>query len=274
MIVPNCRQHIQERDLAFALGLLQGPTPDTGGVAAEDVDLDELLDSREVFNALVRSRDLLSVSPYFFYYVLVRQVFMRRGISDRSVADYVGALLSYFMRGEKLRGETQAGTRGFVYLVDLVDCARRAPDDQAAFVMEARIGDVALFLTGVFPDAIYHRQTYGRRLPGLEYYEAVGRSGYRSASRHPPSRHRDLGEVLEFMAAEFAAVRKALNDLSDTHFCMTRSRVESLDRIMRQALYGTRGQAAGEGRPGEEEEGGEEDGGEPGQYADGESSDA
>lgn len=249
MIVPNCRQRITARDLAFALEVLgragaagRADPPAVGGA----FDLDDLLDERDLFEALVESRSLLlSVTPYFFYYVLVRQVFLENGIRDRSPADYVAALLSHFMAGDRLRGEPDSAPRSFVYLVDLLESVRRARDPQTAFALEARIGDVALFLTGVFPDAIYHRQTYGRRLPGLDYYEAIGRSGYRSAAQHPPPRHGELADLLEFMASEFRFLRRALNDLSDTYFCMAR-RGESVDRLLRQALYGS----AGDGRAG------------------------
>ncbi len=255
MIVPNSRQRITQQDLSFALEVVaqnaRGPA-EGGALQKQEVDFDELLDSRALFDALVRSRELLSVSPYFFYYVLVRQVLLDKGVSDRSIADYVSALLAHFMEGSRLRSDAEPAPRSFVYLVDLIEAVRRARSQQAAFAMEARIGDVALFLSGVFPDAIYHRQTYGRRLPGIEYYEAVGRSGYSSAAQHPPMRHAELGEVLGFMASEFKLLRRALNDLSDGYFCMTRGKGESVDRVLRQALYGTgetRDAAPGDGEP-------------------------
>ena len=243
MIVPNCRQRITSQDLAFALEAVAGSAPggDAGTLLSEDIDLDELLESPALFGALVKSHRLLSVSPYFFYYVVVRQVFQERGISERSVADYVSALLAHFLEGKRLREHAASAPRSFVYLIDLIESARGARDQQAAFALEARIGDVALFLTGIFPDAIYHRQTYGRRLPGLEYYEAMGRSGYRSAAQHPPPRHAELAGVLGFIASEFRYVRQALNELSDAYFCMSRRHGESLDRLLRQALYGTAG---------------------------------
>jgi hypothetical protein len=256
MIVPNSRQRITQHDLTFALEAVAQnarPPAEGGALQKRDLDIDELLDSRTLFDTLIQSRALLSVSPYFFYYVLVRQVFLDKGISERSVADYVSALLAHFMQGSRLRSDAESAPRSFVYLVDLIEAVRRARSHQAAFAMEARIGDVALFLTGVFPDAIYHRQTYGRRLPGIDYYEAVGRSGYRSAAQHPPARLAELGEVLAYMASEFRLVRRALNDLSDGYFCMTRGKGESVDRLLRQALYGT--SEARDAGQGEAEEG-------------------
>ncbi len=240
MIVPNCRQRITGPDLGFALGAVRGtgPVDEPLAIGASDLDVDELLDRRELLEALVESRGLLAVSPWLFYYVLVRQALLAKDIAEREVADYVGALLAHFLEGERLRSQDDPAPRSFVYLVDLIESARLARDARAAFAMEARIGDVALFLTGVFPDAIYHRQTYGRRLPGLEYYEAVGRSGYHSAAQHPPPRHAELAQVLAIMASRFSLLRKALNDLSDTYFCLTRGG-ESVDRLLRQALYGT-----------------------------------
>ncbi|MFN2432414.1 MAG: hypothetical protein ABR599_06285 [Gemmatimonadota bacterium] len=250
MIVPNCRQRITGQDLAFVLQVLhksEVAPADATALLPHEGDVDDLLDSRELFDALIQTRRLLSISPYFFYYVLVRQVFLERGISERAVADYVGALLCHFLEGRRLVEDAESAPRSFVYLVDLVQSLRAARDARAAFAMEARIGDVALFLTGVFPDAIYHRQTYGRRLPGIDYYEAVGRSGYRAAAQHAPARHADLGDVLDYMASYFGGVRRALNDLSDAHFCIGSRHEESVDRLLRQALYGS------EAEPGEDQ---------------------
>lgn len=249
MIVPNCRQHITSADLEFALESVAGARPrdPIGALLPPDVDIDELLDSRELFEALLRSRRVLAVSPWFFYYVLVRQVFVDRGLPDRLLADYVGALLAHFLEGRRLRENAETAPRSFVYLVDMVEAARGAGNPQAAFALEARIGDVALFLTGMFPDAIHHRHTYGRRLPGLDYYEAVGRSGYRAAARHAPARHADLGELLDAIASRFAEVRRALNELSDSHFCMRRGRVDSVERLLRQALWSGAGETRDEG---------------------------
>src|SRR4029453_4830228 len=121
----------------------------------------------------------------------------------------------HFMEGGRLRSAADPAPRSFVYLVDLIEAVRRAPSRQAAGGVEGGVGGGrrALFLPGVFPDAIYPRQTYGRRLPGIEYYEALGRSGYSSAARHPPTRHAELGEVLAFMAREFKLLRAPLDDL-------------------------------------------------------------
>jgi hypothetical protein len=249
VIVPNCRQHITSADLSFALEAVSPGMLRSGDITAPAADVDELLDSRELLDALVRSRRLLSVSPYFFYYVLVRQVFRGRGIGEREVADYVAALLAHFLEGRRLREGAPAAPRAFVYLVDLVEAARQAPDGRAAFAMEARIGDVALFLTGVFPDAIHHRHTYGRRTTGLDYYESVGRSGYRSASHHPPAAHADLGPVLDYLATEFRGLRRALNELSDTYFW--NGGPEPVERLIRQALHNGEDDAAA-GRRGDE----------------------
>jgi hypothetical protein len=249
MIVPNCRQRITGRDLSYALAVLAqdaAPADEApGALLAEDVDIDRLLESRELFEALIGSPALLSVSPWLFYYVLVRHVFRERGIDDRTIADYVGALLAHFQEGKRLRNDGDAAPRSFVYLVDMIESVGRARSRGAAFALEARIGDVALFLTGIFPDAIVHRQTYGRRAPGLEYYESMGRLGYHSASRHTPAQHAELSDVLSFMASEFRVVRKALNVLSDTYLCL--SRRESIDRLLRQALdaSGTEGEDPG-----------------------------
>ncbi|HUP01890.1 MAG TPA: hypothetical protein VM737_10275 [Gemmatimonadota bacterium] len=176
------------------------------------------------------------MSPYFFYYVVVRRVFVDHGIDRRVAADYVGALLSYHVQQPEPASSPAGPT---VYLVDLVQAMDSARSPEEEFALQAGVGDLALYLAGLFPDWIYHRHTCGRRLVGLGYYEDMGRRFYAAAARTEPARRHDLGDVLEFMAAEFPAIRQALNDLVDEHLHLA-PRPATVDALCRQALYRVR----------------------------------
>jgi hypothetical protein len=175
------------------------------------------------------------VSPYFFYYVVVRRAFLEHGIDHRHASDYVGALLSYHVQARP--SEPRAG--GGVYLVDLVTAMSEARSADDAFFLQTQVGNIALYLAGVFPDWIYHRETFGRRPVGLSYYERMGSAHWRAASRTSAAEKYDLGDVLEFMAARFPELRQALNDLVDDYLELA-PRPPDVSALCRQALYRVR----------------------------------
>jgi hypothetical protein len=204
-------------------------------LASDPEALDRLLDDPALFARLLRAPQLLHVSPYFFYYVLVRRAFLDHGIDHRHASDYVGALLSYHVQARS----TEPREGGGVYLVDLVAAMNeaRSPDD--AFFLQTQIGNIALYLAGLFPDWIHHRETVGRRPIGLSYYERMGSAHWRAAARTSSAEKYDLGDVLEFMAGRFPALRQALNDLVDEHLELA-PKPPGVGALCRQALYRVR----------------------------------
>jgi hypothetical protein len=235
MIAASCRARITDRDLAFLTGALSARSGDEGSLrslAADPDALDRLLDSPLLFARLLEAPSLLDVSPYFFYYVVVRRAFLDHGIDDRRVADYVGGLLSHHVSG-RVDGD---GEPAGVYLVDLVRAIAEARTAEHAFSLQTEVGDRALYLAGLFPDWIYHRHRYGRRPVDLAYYEDMGRRYYAAAARHEAAARYELADVLAFLAEAFAALRQALNDLVDDHLHLA-PRPDTVDRLCRQAHY-------------------------------------
>lgn len=234
MIAGSCRARMTGQDLAFLTGALSARDGDGAALrslAADPESLDRLLDSRILFARLLEAPRLLDVSPYFFYYVVVRRTFLDHGIDDRRVADYVGALLSAHVSGAADGGRGQA-----LYLVDLVRAIAEARTAEHAFSLQTEVGDRALYLAGLFPDWIYHRHRYGRRPVDLDYYEDMGRRYYAAAARHEVAARYELADVLAFLAEAFAALRQALNDLVDDHLHLA-PRPDTVDRLWRQARY-------------------------------------
>lgn len=234
MIAGSCRARMTGQDLAFLTGALSARDGDGAALrslAADPESLDRLLDSRLLFARLLEAPRLLDVSPYFFYYVVVRRTFLDHGIDDRRVADYVGALLSAHVSGAVDGGRGQG-----LYLVDLVRAIAEARTAEHAFSLQTEVGDRALYLAGLFPDWIYHRHRYGRRLVDLDYYEDMGRRYYAAAARHEVAARYELADVLAFLAEAFAALRQALNDLVDDHLHLA-PRPDTVDRLWRQARY-------------------------------------
>lgn len=203
---------------------------------ASDPDaLDRLLDDPALFLRLLRAPRFLHVSPWFFYYVVVRRAFLDHGIDHRRASDYVGALLSYHVQMRS----TEPRSGGGVYLVDVVAAMAEARTADDAFLLQTQVGDIALYLAGLFPDWIYYRETYGRRPIGLAYYEKMGSAYWRAAARTAAAERYDLGDVLEFMAQRFPALRQALNDLVDEHLDLA-PRPPDVSALCRRALYRVR----------------------------------
>jgi hypothetical protein len=95
-----------------------------------------------------------------------------------------------------------------------------------------RIGDIALFLTGLFPDAVMGGRTYpfgasvlpaaaGRRV-GLDDYEREGRRYYRLAADRLLSSEPALAHILMRLAEEFTAARKPLTVLAERYVAWVR----------------------------------------------------
>jgi len=238
LIPVSCRARITSGDLQFltsALGGTAGERSALGELCRDPAALDRLLDDPVLFSRLLEAPRLLRVSPWFFYYVLVRRAFLDHGIDDARVADYVGALLSFHL--QRRASTPRAG--GGVYLVDLVMAMAEARSAEDAFVLQTEIGDVALYLAGVFPDWIHHRERYGRRPVSLAWYEEMGSRYYGAAADSAPAARHDLGHVLSTLAGRFPILRQALNDLVDEHLHLA-PRPATVDAICRRALFRVR----------------------------------
>lgn len=238
MILADCRARITAEDLAFVVETLARSEADRAPLrelVSDPEALDRLLDDPTLFTRLLGAPRLLHVSPWFFYYVVVRRAFLDHGIDNRRASDYVGALLSYHVQARP----SEPRTGGGVYLVDVVMAMAEARTDDDAFFLQAQVGNVALYLAGIFPDWIYHRETYGRRPVGLSYYESLGRAHWHAASRTASAEKYDVGDVLEFMAGRFPLLRQALNDLVDEHLDLA-PRPPDVSALCRRAIYRVR----------------------------------
>lgn len=183
---------------------------------------DALLDAPGLFEALCAVRSLAMPSAPLFAYVAVRHALLTAGIDDRSLADYLAALLLEF------------GTRDrapYNYILEIVsdleeEASRGGP---RAFELQAHLGNYSLWLAGLFPDFIAAVQRR-RAGPDLAYYDAWGRRGYGLAAGHRLAAHYGVDGIYRQAAERFPAVRQALNRLSDR---MLFPAVQTDDRLLR-----------------------------------------
>jgi hypothetical protein len=221
MIQPNCRVQFAAEDIDFILSVLGqriGTAECLVKLLADEESRDLVLDDEELFRALLERRGCLRVSTHFYFYVLVRHVFLRSEIKDRTVADYVAEILAEFARAERARCVVPGHPNSLDYFFEML-AALQTADDRMQFQIRAHIGNYSLFLSGVFPERIRFRAER-KGFPDLKYYESLGRSQYRAAGDHRLAQRYELTEIFHTLSERFETTRLALNDLSERVFSL------------------------------------------------------
>ena len=89
VIQPNCRTQFAAEDIDFivsVLGAKLGTAECLVRLLADEETRDLILDDEALLHSLLERRGCLRVSSHFYFYVLVRNVLKRSGLSDRAVA--------------------------------------------------------------------------------------------------------------------------------------------------------------------------------------------
>ena len=232
VIQPNCRVQFAAEDIEFivsVLGTRLGDAECLIQLLADEDSRDHILDDEALLHALLERGGCLRVSTHFYFYVLVRNVFRRADIRDRSVADYVAEVLSEFARAEQSRCIVPGQPNVLDYFFEML-AALQTADDRTSFQIRVHIGNHSLFLSGVFHERIRFRAEK-KGFPDLKYYEALGRSQYRAASDHRLAQRYELTDILCTLSERFDVTRRALNEISDRLFSLGDSG-ESVERLL------------------------------------------
>ncbi len=249
----NDAQRFTDEDLRFVAETVGAGRYDIEEAPARLRERHDLLtvmleDDRLVDRLLGDEQALLRVSPRLVFSVLLRRVVrdlhqrpytvertadetvavfdatqVRRFIAEPEIWNYLVAMLMSFIRNESVtvlvRRREHYVRRRFntSNLEDMIDLSGLAGEDAAPWIFR-RIGDIALFQSGIFPlsprwSAV--RGAHARALPPtLATYEAHGRRFYRLAASRAGD---DQGRVLGALAEEFPTARKSLELLSDRY---------------------------------------------------------
>lgn len=232
MIVGNVRASLTRDDAQLALRLIaRGSASELEALEERlrEGGLDALLDDPRLLGAIVESPLGVRTSLSLFCYVVVRHAFSRVGETDRPLADYVSSILLHFGQRERAHRVADNDDESYDTLSDLLDDVD-GPDSRRNFLVRQHLGNYALWLSGLFPDRIEHVR-WRRGGPELDYYEALGRRGFQLASEHRLAQEYGLSPLLQRAAERFAALRLALNSVSDT---LLFPNVHSPERLMRQ----------------------------------------
>jgi hypothetical protein len=221
--------------------------------------LDRMLEDDNLFQRLTADEEaLLKVSPWLLFNVLLRRAVRdlaqerftierfgaterlpvfdsKRVVSlllDEAVRDYLAALLASFVRTESLTVYYRSGRRfrrrtfSDLDVDDMIALAGTVADEYR-FPYYRRIGDLCLFITGVFPEHVLvghgtsiqptglARRWAGRRT--LADYQLEAERFYRLAASHKAARDSQLRVVLRDLADNFSLARKPLNYITDRY---------------------------------------------------------
>jgi len=239
MIRANCRNNFTASDFDFIIDTLAASGRQRNiltDLLTDEEARDTILDDDTLLQAVVDNSDLSRFSPYLYFYLLTRRVFLEHDIDDRQMTDYVATLLAEFCSNQRVHNPTRHHQVNYQYLVDMLSDFMEASSTEA-FLIRSHLGNYALFITGIFPDNIYRRSTYGRRAPGFDYYEKMGSSSYYWASQHRLALQYSLNDILVNLADRFRQVRVALNLLADEYLSVD-TRAGGLDKMLRQLFFG------------------------------------
>jgi len=239
MIQANCRANFTADDFSFIRETLAKDLQNKvalGELLTDEEMRDDILDHDELFRRVLESKGFTRISPYLYFYVLSRRVLLEYKINDRQMADYIGSLLAEFGSTNRVFSPSRHHDSQYHYLVDMLNDFIDASSWEA-FLLRSHLGNYALFMTGMFPDYIYRKATYGHKVPGFEYYEKMGSSSYQWAAQHKYAARYRLVETLSNLAAMFRQVRIALNKLADEYIVLD-EKPDNMDKMLRKIFFG------------------------------------
>lgn len=181
--------------------------------------LESILESRYVHDALMDSgAQCLDVSPQLFFDVMLRRAMPgQRDKLERQVIHYLANLLGLFTRTERVYQLQHGDKAHYEYLADLVrEGYESGPERQ--FLVNAHIGNYALYLSGVCAPYVEYRRDYKRRPVSLEFYKRMGRSHYASAAGSAQAQQFGLREIFRRLAERFEYFRAGMRSMAEQVF--------------------------------------------------------
>jgi hypothetical protein len=266
---------MSRNDLLFLIATLIPERDDrehiADGIHDDEPLIEAMLDDERLFQRLMDAEEpLVQVSPWLFFTVLLRRA--RRDLQQQTftmekrhrqkvvlfdtdrvielldedpLREYLAVLLASFTRVEsvtvRVRVREGLWRRYRTNAFDVEGLTRycQALDEEYRFDCYRRIGDVCLFLSGMFPEHIDSQYRYpltgqlrprmrSRIVTSREDYEAHGRAFYRLAAEHERARGEGLDGVLSTISENFILAEKPLVFLAERYLPFTRHQLFEL----------------------------------------------
>lgn len=216
-------QHFQNKDLLFLFEHFPvagvDPVEAVRRVHEQPLMLESILESRYVHDALMDQRARwLDVSPQLFFDVMLRRAIPGpRDRLERQTIHYLANLLGLFTRTERVYRLQQGDAAHYEYLADLVREGMESGPERR-FLVNAHIGNYALYLSGICAPWVEYRRDFKRRPVSLEFYKRMGCSHYASAAGSSQAQEFGLREIFRHLAGRFEHFRAGLRRLAEDVF--------------------------------------------------------
>ena len=203
-------------DISFIQNILCDKPGDAEGILYLLADLDcadSIIDNPKLLSALEEGKNQVSVSLQFYFYIILRALFLKNDITETDPPKYISKVLSDHLTDNKLSAPYCTIDQKIEYGIDLLSCLQKANRFQQ-YELHAYAANHFMFLTGCLAPFIRKRKKY-RGAPGVRYYEQIGIYSFKSASFHPLAKEMDLEKTYQSMAKNFRKNRQILNYFSD-----------------------------------------------------------
>jgi hypothetical protein len=252
---PDAMLNLSDSDLRFVVQTVATSRRDYEHIVnlirdKEDL-IEPILEDPKLLERLFQDEEtLVRVSPHLLFSILLRRVrqeleketyvlepdskgkriplfeapAVAEMLGSKPVCDYLAEMLSSFTRTNsgviywKQRGSWHRRRFSDIDLDDMVELAR-ITDPEMRPALYRRIADIALFLSGIFPDSaalfVARRRTAFLAGRTLDDYESEGKRFYNLAASETQEAQRQA--VLGALSEKFALARRALNALSDRY---------------------------------------------------------
>jgi hypothetical protein len=155
---------------------------------------------------------------------LIKSLYINRGSRDAEVLSYLGDFLTRYLFSRELF-PIQRGQRSFTpYLSDILEESTRSAHFQNLFEAHRKFADNALFITGVFPQALTRRRRWSPRgrppaIPTIDrsYFIRNGKTFYRLAAQHDLAEFTNQRDSLLKLSHYFEIYMEALNEMSERY---------------------------------------------------------
>ncbi|MGE9270086.1 MAG: hypothetical protein ACQKBU_04720 [Verrucomicrobiales bacterium] len=174
--------------------------------------LREMLDLKVVLRGVLDSTRAISVSPAFYFYVLVRHAFLDAEITDPGLADFVAGVLTERV-GSSTSEALMGVPSGLTHAADFVAILENATG-RLRFHLQVAAGNQFLVLTGLFPGFL-QRRCDRRGAPGIEFYEQFARRVYRDAAENACAPHDAPRHLFAELSDRLPAARQSLNRVAE-----------------------------------------------------------
>jgi len=181
----------------------------------------EILDAldNKVANLIINSSNILTISQYLYFFILVRKALYPHPIRDMATIDYVASVLCDSVSTANAFRTAISGDRVHYYISDMIRKLERISSVTEKFILTVQLANQTLLITGIFPDYLTARVRH-KGAPSLSFYEKIGQSQFLSAKDYQLAHDYDLTLIFDFLGSKFPDIRRSLNQLSDQYLML------------------------------------------------------